>query len=269
MKKLKAAQNTLLPLISVVAVILVWYLSALALNIELILPTPLQTLNSLIAALGNGEFYISLMWTVVRTLFAFALAFVCAFVFAFVTASSEVFKRLFYPIIVVLRAIPTISIIFILYVSVKQNNRSVLIAFLVIFPTLYSAFYTAITEVDAELLELSRVFKVRRRNVVGKLMIPAIAVSVYSETVNAVSLTVKLMVAAEAITQTGMSLGNLMNIAKVNFEMGDLLAYTVAAVVLSYLLELVMRAIKALVVLAVKRKADRESQPIERAESAA
>ena len=63
----------------------------------------------------------------------------------------------------------------------------------------------------------------------------------YSDIVNTLSLTVKLIIAAEAVTATGFSLGGLMAESKSIVDMGRILAYTLVAIGLSYLTELFVR----------------------------
>lgn len=232
------------PIISLTFVIIIWFLAAKSIDVEILLPSPSVAFKQLLEVLGSAEFYKCAGWTVLRSIFSFLLAGVFAFAIALLSSVSKTFKELIYPLIVILRAVPTISVIFIMYVSVKQNNRSLLIAFLVIFPTLYSAFYSAITSSDKDILQMSKVYKVNRKYLLQKYLIPHIFKSAYPELVNGISITVKLVVAAEALTQTKMSLGNLMYAAKLNFEMGTLLAYTLVAVILSFLLELLFGAIK-------------------------
>ena len=66
-------------------------------------------------------------------------------------------------------------------------------------------------------------------------------------------LNVKLVIAAEAIAQTRLTLGMLMQSAKINLETGRLFAYTIIAILISCLLEGVLRLIRHCVKKAVKR----------------
>lgn len=245
--------NRLLPVVTIVLIIALWHVVAVIYNIELIWPKPEVAFRELVSALGDSFFWESVGNTMLRTLVAFALAFVLALLLSLFATSSKVFYKLFYPVVVLLRALPTISVIFICYVAIKGWYRAIVIAFLVIFPTLFSSFFTALENCNGELAEVGIVYNVKRSDKLFRFIIPSVWAYMYSDIVNTLSLAVKLIVAAEAVTSTGKSLGGLMAISKANVEMGSILAYTIVAVVLSYLTELTVR-LTARIVKEVSRK---------------
>ena len=234
-------KNRLFPLVTVLLVFVAWYIAAAVYKIELILPKPTTAFKELWSAFGESAFWKGVGNTLLRSVMAFSVAFVAALVLSLVSVGSETFFRLFYPLVVILRALPTISVIFICYIAVKGWYRAVLISFLVIFPTLYSSFYTAFKQCSGSLSEVGKVYKVKKRYVLSRFIIPSVWASMYSDIVNTLSLTVKLIIAAEAVTATGFSLGGLMAESKAIVDMGRILAYTIVAIGLSYLTELVIR----------------------------
>ena len=236
-------KERLLPLVTLAIVLIVWYLASVIYNIPLIWPKPSVAFKELVAAFGEGAFWVGIGNTMLRAIFSFVLAFVFALLLALAAVKSRMFYKLFYPVVVLLRALPTISVIFICYIALKGWYRAVLIAFLVIFPTLFASFYTAIKNTDGELAEVGRVFGVKPLHVFFKFIIPSVWASMYSDIVNTLSLTVKLIIAAEAVTSTSFSLGGLMAEVKAYIDMGRILAYTVVAIGLSYLTELLVRLI--------------------------
>ena len=240
-------KDRILPLITIALIIALWYAAASIYGIELILPTPTTAIGEMIEAFKSNEFWVATANTLLRSVVAFIIAFVAALALALISARFKTFFKMFYPVVVVLRALPTISVIFICYIAVTGWFRAVIICLLVIFPTLFSSFYTALKGCEGQLAEVSVVFGVRQRHVLTKYIIPSVWNSMYSDVVNTISLTVKLIIAAEAVTATGISLGGLMSVAKANIEMGEIFAYTVVAIVVSYLTELIVRLIARVV----------------------
>ena len=234
-------KERLLPLLTVALVLLFWQLVAVVYGIEMIIPTPATTWERLTEVLVKSEFWTGVWNTLVRSVVAFLIAFFGALGLALLSRASKVFYKLFYPVVVMLRALPTIAVIFICYIAIRGWYRAVLIALLVIFPTLYASFYTAFMGCSGELAEVNKVYGVSKRHVLLKFIIPSVWASMYSDIVNTLSLTVKLINAAEAVTATSNSLGDMMAAAKSNFEMAEVFAYTIVAVALSYFTELVIR----------------------------
>ncbi|MBP5194061.1 MAG: ABC transporter permease subunit [Clostridia bacterium] len=242
-----------LPVVTILLIIVFWYVAAAIYNVELILPKPSSALRELINALGEREFWRGVGNTVLRSVLAFAFAFIAALALSLICAWKDVIFRLFYPVVVLLRALPTISVIFICYIAVRGWYRAILISFLVIFPTLFSSFYTAFKRCGGELADVGKVFGVKKRFVLTRYIIPSVWGGMYSDIVNTLSLTVKLIIAAEAVTATGISLGGLMAESKAMVDTGRILAYTVAAVALSYSTELIVR-LTSLIVKGVSKK---------------
>ncbi len=232
------------PIITVLILIAVWYIAAIIQNSRLILPTPVDTLKEMIKVFGDGKFYRSLAGSLVRTVVSFSIAFVLAILLALLANASKIFERLFYPIIVIVRATPTMSVIFLCIISFSSKVTPMIVATAVIFPTMYSSVLTAIKSCDKSLIEMSDVYKVPTLMRIRKLYLPYVSDKVFSDAISAISLNVKLIVAAEAIAQTSQSIGVLMQIAKLNLETASLFAYTVAAVVLSVILETALKLIR-------------------------
>lgn len=236
------------PFISVVVIVLIWAIASAAIGIEFLLPSPAAVWAELIKAASSARLYQSLLTTFLDTLKAFAIAFVFACALSLAAASSTFVEKLLRPFIVLVQSMPTMSIIFLAIIWLTSAQSPVLVGFLVVFPLLYSSFLAAIKGVDKQLAEMSKLYNVRRRDVVLKLYVPQIADKAYADCVSALALGVKLAVAGEALAQTGSSLGFLLQSSKSNLETGALLAYTVAAVLLGYVMQLIPTAVRAIVV---------------------
>lgn len=119
-----------------------------------------------------------------------------------------------------------------------------IVALAVIFPLLYVSTLEGIKSCDDKLKEMSALYKVPKSQQIFKFYLPCVARRVYSDAVSILALNVKLIIAAEALAQTNLSIGGEMKVAKEALETAELFAWTVCAVVLSYLMELVLKLIK-------------------------
>ncbi len=240
------------PLITVALLIAIWYAMAAIVNMKLIMPTPYDTLKEMLRVFGSAKFYVALFGSAYRAVISFTISFVFAVAFALLSNAYSVFERLFYPLIVIVRATPTMSVIFLCLIWFSSKISPIIVSVTIILPTLYSAVTSAVKSCDDKIIEMSKVYKVPRAVMVKNYYLPHITGTVFDDTVSALSLNVKLIVAAEALAQTSKGLGVLMQIAKLNLETATLFAYTAGAVILSFLFELLLKAIR-LVVKEVKR----------------
>lgn len=248
MKKFSAKfGGVIYPLVAICLLIAVWEIFAAAVNIELIVPDVKTTFSHLFALLGQKTFYKAVGNTLLRSLISFALAAVTAMALSLLSLIDAI-KKLLSPIIKVMRSIPTMSIILLTVIWLKPSTSPILITFLIIFPIMYSGFFSAITGVDKELIEMSKTYKVPIKNRIFQLYLPQIMPSALDNMQSSISFTVKVIISAEVIAQTRNSMGIMMQLARGYLETAELLAWTLAAIALSYLLELVVYGIKKIVV---------------------
>ena len=226
----------------------VWWIAAAGVGVEIILPAPDVVFGRFFGLFADGGFWRSLGYSVGRTLLSFVLSFVLALALALPARFSAAVAGILRPIVTVLRSVPTIAVILLMLVFMPSGQVPVLIAFLIVFPLLYEGFLSALKGVDPELAEMSRIYHVPRRTQIVRCYIPAVLPQVFASSRSAIGLGLKVIVAAEALASTGMSLGRLLQIANVSFDSAGLLAYTVMAILVSFLLEGVVLLIRKLVV---------------------
>ena len=243
MKKRNVVSDIALPLITVAVILLLWAAAARAVDSEYILPTVGETLTALFGLLKSAAFYRAFFGTLLRTLIAFLLSFVFAFITAFAAYKSDGAKRALSPLIVVTRALPTIAVVLLLVVWTNSRVAPVIVTMLVVFPTLYNNLYAALNGIDPELDEMCRVFGVSNKKRLIKVVFPQVAPEFISAAGAGITLNLKLMVAAEVLSQTARSMGYLLNTAKVYFEISSMLALVFVTVVTGLIIETVFSVI--------------------------
>jgi NitT/TauT family transport system permease protein len=248
MKLKKYLNNIIYPLISLGILFLVWFIVAKVVDIELIIPSIKNTFIDLGKILLTKVFYQSVLGTLYRTVISFLIALICALVLALLSMFLPFIYKLLAPIVTIIRAIPTMSIILLTIIWLEPENSPLLVAFFIIFPIMYGSIYTAITSVDTDLIEMSKAYKVSKKDKILSLYLPNIAPSFFDITKSSISLNVKIVISAEVLAQTKLSMGVMMQIAKSQLNTANLLAWTITAIVLSYLLETLIFIIKKLTI---------------------
>lgn len=243
-QKLKGYLNIIYPVIALFAFILIWYIIAKIVNLEVILPTPGRSFAQLGKIIQENTFWVALGNTLLRAILSCFIAMVAALVLAVLSA---LFKPVYYflsPIVIISRAVPTMSVILLSLIWFTANITPMFIALLIIFPMLYAQFYSSFSHIDTDLIEMSKLYRVSKRNMVTKFFIPYILPSYFDSVRSAISLNVKLVIAAEVLAQTRNSMGVMMQRASIFLDTASLIAWTIAAVIVSYLLEMIVALTK-------------------------
>lgn len=238
--------NTIYPLIALALVLAIWAIVAEVKNKPLILPKPDVTLKNFFMLFASKAFWVSAGYSLLRTIICFLIAFALAFVLGAIGGMLPVFAKIFAPIVSVLRAVPTLAVILIAMIWLDADGTPILIGFLVAFPILYQSVYTAIVGVDRDLVEMTKVYNVSVVDRVLHLYMPEIAPSIFDSSRSTVSLTLKVVIAAEVLAYTRDSIGHQMQTANLTYDISLLLAWTIMAIVLSFLLEGVVFGLKKL-----------------------
>lgn len=244
----KQIKNILYPIISIVVFIGIWFIAALITGREFILPSPFSAIKSFLELIITAEFWQSIFSTLFRSLISFSISFVFAIIFAILSGTNKAIKNLLSPIITILRATPTISIILISLIWLKSTTAPMLIAFLIVFPTMYAAVYGAIITIDNDLIQMSKIYKVNNFDMIRKLYIPSVLPATFTSAKSNISLNLKIIIASEVLASTLNSIGYQMQLSKLYLQTPLLLAWTIAAVLLSFLLEIIVEIIKRKVI---------------------
>jgi NitT/TauT family transport system permease protein len=217
-------------------------------DIELIIPSISSTFKGLFALCIKKDFYIAILGTLYRTILSFLLAFVMAIILAVLSAFLPFIYKLLSPIVTIIRAIPTMSLILLTIIWLNSNTSPLLVGFVIVFPIMYGSFYTSITSIDNELIQMSKAYNVKKNDMIFSLYLPNIAPSFFDSLRSTISLNVKIIISAEVLAQTRESMGVMMQISKAQLDTANLLAWTLVAIVLSYLLESLVYFIKRLTI---------------------
>lgn len=238
--------NIIYPLLALAIVLTVWAVAAEVADKPLLLPSIEVVFGKLGNLLAQSIFWQSVGTTLLRSLETFLLAFVFAVVLATLGTFWSPLHRVLSPIITVLRAAPTMAVILLSTLWLEYDESPILIGFLIAFPLLYSAVYSALQSVDKRLLEMAEVYKVSSFNKVRSIYLPSVLPAVLDSLKSTISLTLKVVIAAEVIAQTKSSIGIEMMKSNLVFDIDVLIAWTITAIVLSFLLELLMNGLKKL-----------------------
>lgn len=237
MKKQDKLLNALLPFLTVAVIFGLWGLAAAKVDSEYVLPTVGDTFAALWELLKSAEFYRAYFGTLLRSVVAFAIAFSLAFIAAFVAYKCDKAKRALKPLIVIIRALPTIAVVLLLVLWTSSFVAPVIVTFLVVFPTLYNNLYAALCGIDKDLNEMCKVFGVSNKKRLTKVVFPQIAPEFITSAGAGLTLNLKLMVAAEVLAQTARSMGYLLNTSKIYFEISTMLALVLITVITGLIIE--------------------------------
>ncbi len=244
----KIITNVIYPIISLAIALSVWAIVSAIKNNPLVLPMPSAIIARFFSLGKDVTFWTSVFSTLGRTLICFAISFLSALVLAVMGKFCRPVHRIIAPIISVLRSAPTVAVILIAYAFFNNKIMACFVGFLIAFPVLYTSFFTALCGINEDLFTLANIYKVSFFRKVFGICIPQIAPTLFDTGASTLSLTVKIIISAEIITCVSNSIGGKVQTAYASFEIEYLLAWTLVAVLLSFILETVVLLLKKLMI---------------------
>lgn len=235
-----ALNATVKRLIVIVIWLLIWQWVAVAIQQSILVASPLQTLQALWHLLQSGSFWQRIAQSGGRILLGFALAVSAGIALAVISAMAEPIRLLIQPLMQLIKAVPVASFVILALLWVKSRNLSVLIAFLMVLPVVYTAILQGILQTDTKLLEMTKVFRVPLPRVILAVWIPAVWPYFVQSCAVGMGLAWKSGIAAEVIGLPTQSIGEALYQAKIYLETGELFAWTAVIVVCSAAMENVL-----------------------------
>lgn len=223
--------------------IALWQIAAMVVDLELILPSPLTCLKTLIALLPTKKLWLAVGGTLGRIFIGYAIGCVFGILLGatayFVPVAGEFIK----PLMTVVKSTPVSSFILLAILWMSPNSVPMLIAALMVTPIVFGNVLTGLGEHSQKLREVAFVYGLSRAECMRKLFIPAVIPYVSAACLTALGLAWKAGVAAEVLVVTKDSIGQLLYYSKIYFETAELFAWTTVVILLSFLLEKAVRLI--------------------------
>ena len=226
-------------LLAVLFWLVVWHLASLHIASDIMLVSPIAAFTRLFQLATQFAFWQSLSFSMIRIVSGFFLAIVMGIIIAALTSRSKALYILFLPAFNAIKAIPVVSftILAIMWVESLNLSLSFFIAFITVLPIVYFNTYEGIKNTDAKLLEMSKVFVVSYKKIILHVYVPSVLPYVVSAAASGIGFAFKAGVAAELIGRVNHTIGFNLQIARNFLQMSDLLAWTIAIVLLSYMME--------------------------------
>ena len=215
----------------------VWFLLALKVDKELLLPSPVSVLTRTAQLIQTARFWEITFETVGRIMFAVVIAVALGVIFSVISACSLLFSRLLSPRISVMTTTPVASFIILALVWMGRDTVVMFVSVLMAMPIIYRSVSAGIRNTDEKLLEMAEVYRVPFIKRIKSIYFPCIMPYFLSALRSAMGLAWKAGIAAEVLTVPNNSIGKMIYESKLYFETADLFAWTLVVIAFSAFIE--------------------------------
>lgn len=226
--------------------ILVWEIASRLVSrnnelLLLILPSPFTVFKKWCELAFTLPFIKATFFTLLRIFSGFILGLLFGILFGVVTHISKIVYSLFSPILKIIRSVPVVAIIILMYLFFESSTLPILIVSLMVIPIIWQTVHDGLNGTDIKLIEMAKVFSLSNTQTLIKVKLPHIYPTLVTAGVNALGLAWKSGVAAEVICLPNISLGTLLWQGKGNVDYDVVYAITITVIVLSILIEFFLK----------------------------
>ena len=215
----------------------VWQLASMAIDMEILLVSPLKAVYTLAQMLSTPDFYRAVGGSLLRIMLGFALGVFAGTIMAFVSGFIMPVRMLLLPLMSAIKATPVASFVILALIWISSKNLSVFMAFLIVLPVIYSNVLDGLDRADVKLLQMAQIFKMSFARRLSAIYIPAALPYLLTSVRLSLGMCWKAGIAAEVIGQPRNSIGSALYQAKILLSTPELFAWTLAVIILSVCIE--------------------------------
>ena len=237
-------KNRLISLSAIIILLILWKLVSMWTSSEQLIPSPEKTLLSVIDVVSRENFLPSLLTTIGRGLLGFLISLVLALLLGIPAGLNSTFRLLINPLLVTFRSTPVISLILLAIIWFGNEMVPVFIAVLTMFPIICTNIIDGIRNVDRDLIEMGKTYRISKRRITREIYLPSISPFLTSGISSALGFGWRAIIIGEVLAQPGFGVGTQMQNAQIFLQVPELIAWTLIAILVSSLFEFLIRRVE-------------------------
>jgi NitT/TauT family transport system permease protein len=222
---------------SFLSLLLIWYLIYLVIDHPILMPSIIDTIQSLFKLLVEKDALLSITTTFLRLMVSVGISFLLSLILSFLSYKYKHVETFVHPYMVLFKTAPLVSVILILYVLVHFRIAPYIITMLMMTPIFYQVFLSGLKGIDQTYIDIYLLEDNKTKTSIQFLYYPLLKPYIIIGLLQAVGLGIKVLVMAEFITQSRSGIGRLIYDAKINLDYSTIYAITILLIVVAYLIE--------------------------------
>lgn len=212
----------------------IWQLLSIFIHNSIVLVGPADTMIAFVQLIKTQKFLLSIGNSFTKITMGFLMGSVLGIFLAGFSYKHSYFEEFIRPLMLLLKTVPVVSFVILALIWIGNKNLSSLISMMVVMPILYFNTLVGLQHTDHELLEMAQVYHMSFQAKLKYIFFPEIYSYLLSGFQTAIGMSWKSGVAAEVIGQPLNTIGNGLYRAKIYLENGEILAWTITLVMISF-----------------------------------
>ncbi|MCK9443328.1 MAG: ABC transporter permease subunit [Tissierellaceae bacterium] len=229
--------------ISIALTICIYMILSWVVGDEIILPTVRSIIENIVD-IGKGPSFLRILGSsLYRSLWGFTISFLLAIVLAIISGVYGPIYYLISPTIKFLNSVPIIAIILLALIWLNSEMVPMFVGFVMVFPILFETVLKSIVNIDSNLMEMARVYKVKNFYIIKDIYMPSIYMGLMNILPSSIGLNLKMVISGEVLSQPKYAIGSNLQLQKMYLNTSGVFAWIVIILILGKVLEYLMRGL--------------------------
>lgn len=224
--------------------LIIWQIRATMVDNATLFPFPANVWASLTTLLSQIETYRIILFTLFRLLISLATSLFIGIILGVIAGFSKTVYTLLRPVVTGLRSLPVASLIVVILILYGQQQAVYIIGFLMIFPIMFEASAHGVINVNTQLVHATRIEAVNKSKKLLYVYFPLALPYIKTGLFQSVGLGFKVLVMAEFIAQTQISIGRMLYLGRINIQYADVFAWTIIIILIVLLIESLLKRLQ-------------------------
>lgn len=222
---------------SVLLIVLVWQIINMIVGKDYLVPSPFETLQRLLDIIVNINSLFNILITLWRMVFSFLLSFIFGIVLGVLSGVKENVEEILKPFVNILRSTPTMSIILLSLIWLGSEGTAIFVCVLIVFPIVYTNILKGMKNINNKYIEMAMVYKVSNIKILRYIYIPSIMPFLISSISLGLGLNLKVLIAAEVLSQPKYGIGSMLYNSKINIDTSAVFAWSIIVILITIIIE--------------------------------
>lgn len=232
-----------LSILSKIIILALWITLSEIIDNEIIFPTIKSTLISLGNIIKRPDFPSIIGYSLLRSLIGFFISLFLSLVLGILSSLSKLIYNLMLPILNFLSSVPTIAIILLALIWLPNEIAPMFVGFIMIFPILYETVLKAILNIDKEIIDMAKLYKVNMLTIIKDIYIPSILNKLSLVFNSTVGMNLKMVIGGEVLAQPKYAIGSSLQLEKIYLNTSGVFAWIVVILLIVSFLKYVLLGI--------------------------
>jgi len=217
--------------------ICIWQLVYVWMSEDLLVVSPFSVAKRIAELSVSVAFWQNIFNSLSHIMLGFVLSIISGTMLAVLSYKFVIIKEALGGLVNVIKATPVASFILLALIFVKVNNLSVFTSFLMTFPLIWTNTLEGLSQVDGELLEMAKMFKLSTGVKLAHIYFPSLLPYLISACRVGLGFAWKSGIAAEVLARPSVTIGKSLYESKIYLETLDTFSWTAVIIMVSVILE--------------------------------